>query len=152
MKLIELITKISDNPEHDLRGLDILSKNNPHLSNPEPLHKITFFTPRQPAFTGNEEVIGDYFIFTYCGHDESMQLIELDSMQDMERLITGPSGISNVFTTRLTAIVKGKVKQFELNYQNEVTGEQVRFNKAAQLNSKNPFGIKYKNLQVKWLD
>jgi hypothetical protein len=152
LKLFDFISRFSDNPDYDLKGLDIVSKNNPHLANPDQLHEITFFSPRRPPFSGNEELIGDYFVFSYCEHDMSMQLIEMDSLQDIERLITGPSGVSNKFTTRLIAIVNGKVQPYEVTCLDERTGKQIHFDKNRLFENENLFRQKYDNLQVKWLE
>ncbi|WP_108870059.1 hypothetical protein [Aquimarina aquimarini] len=59
----------------------------------------------------NTSIAGDYYCFTYIDHQPSYHLQKVKSPDDLANLLLSKSGITNMFTTVITPIVKGKILQ-----------------------------------------
>ena len=134
--------------------MDIDISSNKELANPlnkDP--KVYYFRPRQTPLSGDEEVTGKYLVFDYCDHNQSMYLKERLSLRETEEYITAPSGMPNVYTTCIIAIIDGIVKHYEISYFDKHKGKRCILDKDEQINSDYPFDATYdEQVQIKWLE
>jgi hypothetical protein len=139
---------ISD--DYLLRTMDVISPSNPSLANPSQGYPASHFRPREQPLTGEEEIRGDYFLFDYGSHDNSLFLREYESLRTLELAIIGPAGITNDFTTLMIAIVNGQLKHYEITFL--AAGQRKRFDKDQQNLSSTVLRQGYSSSQVSWLD
>lgn len=135
-----------------LRVIDFDGPSNEHLCNPLNRDaKVRYFRPRLKSLTGNEEISGDYLLFDYCSHDESMKLREFESCGELETFILDVAGITNDFTTDLVPIIKGQIRDYTVSYFDIKTGSRKSFDKIEQYVGPEPFRD-YPELHLHWID
>ena len=133
-----------------LRTMDIISPSNPSLANPSQGYPASHFRPREQPLTGKEEIRGDYFLFDYGGHDNSLFLREYESLRTLELALIGPAGITNVFTDLMIALVNGRLKHYEITFL--AAGQRKRFDKSQPHVPLTVLGEGYPSPQITWLD
>ncbi|MCT4687119.1 hypothetical protein [Vallitalea sp.] len=136
-KLASKIThKIYEGETYDIKDwlnymykqVDIIGQNNKKLRNPLNLYNnCYYFRKREEPLAGEEIIYGDFILFDYCVHSEDMYIRELDSLEQLEKSIKGDGGFTNTFTTYQVAIIKGKVKDYNLYFTNGNDGEEYKF-------------------------
>lgn len=134
-----------------LETIDIDGKDNNHLANP--LNKdpeCYYFRPRETSLSGKEIVVGNYLLFDYCAHDESMYLTQYASLKELEQGILNERGITNTFTTHVIAIVRGQVKRYQILYQRDSFSGKVIFKKEQQV--RESLFEKLTDVELEWLD
>lgn len=132
--------------------VDFVGPSNEHLANP--LNKdpnVYYFRPRPVPLTGDEEISGEYLMFDYCSHYESMKLREFESLSELEKIILDGAGITNNFTSDMVAIVHGTVKRYTVTFFGAKTGSRQVFDKTIQYTGPEPFRD-HEQLQLHWLD
>ena len=138
--------------DHILKTVDIIGKDNEHLANP--LNKDPqfgeYFLDRKVPLTGNELVIGDYWLFAYGARYETMYLVQYDSIEELENQIISDGGIINTYVTCLIAIVKGKVKRYQILCERSHLPGKIILRKEEQV-KKFPFE-NLTNIELKWID
>ncbi len=68
---------------------------------------------RDTKLNSDITISGDYYLFAYIGHQPSYHLKKVKSTDDLVNKILGKSGITNMFTTVITTIIKGEVVCFD---------------------------------------
>jgi hypothetical protein len=154
MKLRDLAEQIvTQVPENGLTvqeiyaSLDFHGPRNEHLAIPE-WHVDDFREPemqRHEFLTGEEEVLGDFLVFSYCRHDGTMYLTECNSLSEAAQLVLGGAGVFNVFTDLELVFDHLRLRPYQVSYRGQ-TGARVIFAKE-QLADERVFADR----QIEWL-
>ena len=107
--------------EYSLENVDIIGGDNKHLRNPlNSSGERCYFRPRETPLSGNEIVKGDYILYDLVGHNGDERLWIYDDFESLEKSMLSGGGVLNMFTTMMVAIVKGKVKKYKADQENEI--------------------------------
>ena len=138
--------------EDILHIIDFEGSINGHLANPlNKNSKVFYFRPRPEPLAGDEKIRGDYLLFDYSSHYQSMKLREFSSRFDIEKFILAGNGIMNNYTSDIVVIIGGEIRHYLVTYFDEDAGIRKPFNKIEQYVGPKPFR-EYAQMQLHWID
>ncbi len=93
----------------------LFDQENSYLNESLQIHKPSGvpIKERSVKLPKNITILGNYYYFKHIGHQPSYHLKKVESADDLVNEILGKSGITNMFTTVITTIIKGEVVCFD---------------------------------------
>ena len=161
MKLSNLVTQILEQTDgvedydhltenYIYKSLEFRGKRNKYLLNPLNQEKgIRYLRQREIPLTGEEEIDGEYLLFTEMSHDELTFLEDFDSLSELESEIVSDCGIINPFTTYSAGFVNGKVKDYEISFFDNTLEKRVIFVKEVE-DRKNQSSEHFADRRIRW--